>query len=200
MTAPVLRRLAHASEGATIVEFALIAPVLMVTLMGIFDVGYNMYATTLLKGAIHQAARDSTLEGTTAVSAEALDDKVESVVHKLVGSATVVATRKSYSTFSKVRQPEDFVDAGDMNGSCDNGEVFEDANGNGNWDADRGKTGVGGARDAVLYTVTVSYPRVFPMAGLIGLSDTSTMSATTVLRNQPYGLQAAESAVTGNCP
>ena len=41
------------------------------------------------------------------------------------------------------------------------GEPFEDANANGTWDEDRGSDGQGGARDAVLYVVSVSYRRAF---------------------------------------
>ena len=48
------------AEGATIVEFALILPVLMVTLMGLFDLPYNMYTSQMLQGAIQNAARSST--------------------------------------------------------------------------------------------------------------------------------------------
>ena len=48
--------------GATIVEFALISPVLVLTLMGLFDLSYNFYAETMIEGAIQKAARDSTLE------------------------------------------------------------------------------------------------------------------------------------------
>jgi hypothetical protein len=96
-------------------------------------------------------------------------------------------------------QPEDYNDV-DGDGSCNNGEPFEDLNNNGNWDADRGTAGQGGARDAVLYNVTISYPRLFPVARLIpGQSDTFTMTATTVLRNQPYGLQNETTPTTGNC-
>jgi hypothetical protein len=43
-------------------------------------------------------------------------------------------------------------------GVCNAGEPFEDANANGSWDADQGKAGSGGARDAVLYEVQVTYP------------------------------------------
>ena len=53
----------------------------------------------------------------------------------------------------------------------------------------------------VLYTVIVSYPRMFPIARLIpGQTDTFTMRSQTVLRNQPFGLQRGDSPATGNCP
>jgi hypothetical protein len=93
--------------------------------------------------------------------------------------------------------PEDFVDT-NSDGICDAGETFEDANSNGVWDANQGRTGNGGARDAVLYTVTVSYPRILPIGRLLGQSNTTTMISSTVLRNQPYGLQ--NTPATATCP
>ena len=86
--------------------------------------------------------------------------------------------------------PEKFVDKSPFNNKYDNGECFEDVNGNGKWDSDRGKTGQGGADDAVLYTVSVKYKRLFPMAKMFGWSSDLTVKASTVLRNQPYGEQA----------
>src|SRR5690606_28671312 len=36
--------------GATIVEFALIAPVALMLLLGMFDLGYNLYTASVLQG------------------------------------------------------------------------------------------------------------------------------------------------------
>ena len=168
-------------------------------LMGLFDLSYNMYTTQMLQGAIENAARNSSLEGSTGKEAQ-LDATVSTAVHAVAPAAKLTFTRRAYSSFTKASRPEDFTDV-DGNGMCNKGEPFEDANSNGKWDADGGKTGFGGARDAVLYTVVVKYQRAFPIAGLIpGQSKTFTLSAATVLRNQPYGQQAANSApATGNC-
>jgi Flp pilus assembly pilin Flp len=185
------------TAGATVVEFALIAPVLLLTMMGIFDLGYNMYATSMLQGAIQQSARNSSLEG-GAGSAAALDAKVAEAVHDVVPGATMTYTRSVYTSFSDVRQPEDFTDT-DGDGVCNNGEPFEDVNDNATWDQDRGKAGQGGARDAVLYEVRISYPRAFPVASLIGQSNTFTTVAKTVLRNQPWELQRVAPPTTGSC-
>ncbi|MBD3728464.1 MAG: pilus assembly protein [Sphingomonadales bacterium] len=192
-----LRQLAGDSSGATLVEFALIAPALLTLLLGLFEMGYNYYMQSLLQGSIQQAARDSTIEGAYVKQTE-IDTAVTNTVHQIVPDATITFQRRAYSSFSKVNQPEDFTDANN-DGDCNDGEPFEDANGNGIWDADRGRTGLGGARDAVLYQVTVSYPRTFGVSKLIGMSDTFTTTATTVLRNQPYDKQAVELSV-GNCP
>jgi Flp pilus assembly protein TadG len=185
-------------RGVTAVEFGLIAPMLMVGIMGLLDLAYNVYTDAQLQGAIQKAARDSTIEGAT-TQADTLDDRVEAAVKIIAPQATVTFSRMAYATFSDVRQPEDFVDSAlNPNGVCDGGEPFEDANGNGVWDSDRGENGVGGARDAVLYTVTTNYPRAFPIGKLIGQDPDFTLVARTVLRNQPYNMQTPRNAV-GNC-
>lgn len=185
------------STGVAAVEFALIAPVLLLAVFGMFDVGHNMYTSSMLEGAVQQAARKSTIEGAAARTAD-LDAIVAKSVHAISPDATLQFKRTAYVSFSEVGRPEEFTDI-DGDDACNNGEPFEDANGNGQWDADRGILGHGGARDAVLYSVTISYPRLFPIARLIpGQTDTFTMSTETVLRNQPFGLQNVSATLTGN--
>ena len=191
-----LRGLACETRGAAALEFALVAPALLLTIMGIFDLGYNIYTATMVQGAIQHAARDSTIEGADRRLSQ-IDATVSRAVHHVVPKATIAISRRAYADFTDVSRPEDFTDT-DGNGLCDNGEPFEDANRNGTWDDDRGTAGSGGARDAVLYTVNVTYARGFPMASLIGLPDTVTTAAATVLRNQPYKLQDNKPAV-GAC-
>jgi Flp pilus assembly protein TadG len=194
----LLARLVRDNRGATIVEFALITPALLITLMGLFDLAYNMYTAQQLQGAIQNAARQSTLEGAS-TNVSNIDAIVTRSVHAVAGNAVLTFDRTAYASFSSVARPEDYTDV-NSDGTCNDGEPFEDANGNGVWDADSGSSGFGGARDAVLYTVTVVYPRAFPIAKLIpGQTDTFTLTATTVLRNQPYGLQNTASTATGNC-
>lgn len=183
----LLNRAWHDSHGAAMVEFALIAPVLVLALIGLFDLSYNIYAASMLEGAIQQAARDSTIEdvGTTQGG---IDARVTDIVQQIVPSADVSFERTAYTDFADLSRPEDFTDS-DSDGTCNNGEPFEDANGNGMWDSDRGSAGMGGARDAVLYTVTVTYDRQFPLHQFIGVPGTVTTVARTVLRNQPFAMQ-----------
>ena len=190
------RRLARDTAGTSLVEFALVAPTLLLVIMGIFDISYNIYTATQLQGAVQKAARDSTLEDGS-VNMAAIDARVTAAVRDLSSTATVSFDRKSYTNFSNVAQPEDWTDS-DGNGICDDGEAFEDVNANGTWDADMGSSGLGGARDAVLYEVDVTYTRVFPVSKILGQSPEFSTTARTVLRNQPYGMQDMSNA-TGNC-
>jgi Flp pilus assembly pilin Flp len=188
----------HCERGATMVEFALVAPVLILMIMGVFDLAHQYYATAVLQGAMQKAARDSTLE-TGSDRAAALDAYVSRNVRTITGANSVFTPQRlNYANFSDVGDPENFTDAPPLNAKYDLGECYEDLNGNGKWDSDLGKAGQGGAQDAVLYRMTVTYPRLFPLSSLIGLSENQTIVANTVLRNQPFGDQAVRTVVS--CP
>lgn len=195
---PALTQLAQDRSGATVVEFALILPPLMLMLMGLFDLAHNMYTAQVLNGAVQQAARESTIEGTTRTR-RALDANVKAAVKKISPGASVEIWRTFYQSFSDIGRPEDWTDM-NSDGTCNNGEPFEDVNFNGRWDKKPGRGGIGAARDAVLYNVTVTYPRLFPIAALIpGQSKTMEMQTKTVLRNQPYSAGQQLNPATGNC-
>jgi len=185
-----LKRAANDKRGVTVVEFGLIAPTFLMLLLGVFDMGYNVYARAILDGAVQKAGRDSALETGTSASS-ALDSAVKETLGPLSNGATLGYVRLNYRDFAKVGLPEDYDDINN-NGQRDGGECFTDENANGVWNADIGKNGVGGARDVVLYTVSMTYDRKFPLYRFIGLSNTATISSATVLRNQPYGDQASE--------
>ncbi len=193
----IFTRLQRNERGAALTEFALVAPVLMVLLMGIFDLAHSQYTSAQINGAMQKAGRDLTLESAGSRQ-DAIDAKVIEQVKAVVpNNATITLEKLSHFDFSDVGEGENFTDEnGDL--TCNNGEPFEDSNGNGQWDANRGQSGIGGARDAVLYTATVEWKRLFPVAGLIGMSENMTLKASTVLRNQPYDQQNRAIEV-GNC-
>lgn len=202
----VLRQLSANERGATIVEFAMVAPVMGIMLLGAFDVAHTLYMRAVLQGIVQKVSRDSTLEsGLDSAQQTTLDDRVRTQAKALANNATVTITRQWYRSFSNAAMTkfEPFTDT-NGNGTCDGpsgatpGEPYEDNNNNGRWDSTGGNSGQGGAKDAVVYTVTVSYPRFFPIYKVIGGSDTTAVSAATVLRNQPYGDQGAPTV--RNCP
>ncbi|MBU0670469.1 MAG: pilus assembly protein [Alphaproteobacteria bacterium] len=198
-----LRGLDRDQQGVTIVEFAIVAPVLCVMLLGAFDMGHTLYVRAVLEGTVQKAARDASLEaGTDAQVLGVIDQKVEDQLTPLgIGAAEIRPTRRFYRTFNDAAaaRAETWTDS-NANGTCDEGEPYDDENHNQVWDSDGGNDGQGGAKDATLYTVRVSYPRLFPIDRLIGGSDTTNLSASTVLRNQPYGDQGSyEAAQVRNC-
>lgn len=192
-------------RGTTILEFGLIAPSLIIMLMGAFDVGHTLYMQSVLQGAVQKAARDGTLQqsaGSDDAARYAIDTIVRRQVKTLQNQASVTITRRFYRTFSDAAAAtaETFTDT-DHDGICNHGEPFADRNNNGVRDTD-GADSVdhAGARDNVVYSVSMSYPRMFPIDKLIGGSGTTKLTATTVLANQPYGNQASYGAATvGHC-
>ncbi len=198
--APVSLR--RSSRGATAIEFALAAPVLCIVLLGLCDALFNLYMQTTLQGVVQKAARDSSLQANSTPTSEAtLDAAVAAQIHNLLPSATVpTPTRVYYNTYADAaRKSEPWTDT-DHDGLCNHGEPYTDENNNGSWDPDLGLTGAGGAKDKTVYTVTVTYPRLFPLAKFIGLPNTVTLTASTVLQNQPYADQAQNGTAKLNCP
>lgn len=184
-------------EGVTAVEFALVAPIFLMMLLGTFDFGHAVYSRAILQGAVQNAGRDSGLES-GAGSLGDIDALVLRQVQHVVPKGAILTSRRNYQNFDDVGKPEDFIDA-NGNGQYDADECFTDINDNDQWDADRGVAGLGGADDVVLYTATLSYNRITPLWNMLGGSDKATISASTTLRNQPFGDQALREE-TQICP
>lgn len=198
--ARLLRAVRADARGATVIEFAIVAPTLCLFLVGAFDVAHSLYMRATLEGIVQKTARDAGIETATG-NLGAIDDRVRAQVRALAANSTITITRKSYRTFSDVQaaRAEDWTDT-NKNGRCDAGEPYTDANSNNNWDADGGNAGQGGAKDRTLMQVTVSYPRLLPLSGFIPIPRNVSITASTVLQNQPYSDQAAASSTVRNCP
>ena len=193
----LLRALRRDKRGVTVLEFAFVAPVLILILMFLFDTAYYLYARAILSGEVQAAGRASALETATQANRDALDGVVEASVKRLVAGGDFSFSRMAYKSYGRAQsKAEAFVD-GNGDGICNNNETFDDANGNNVRDLDSGVTGQGGAKDVTIYTVTLRYNRIFPMAYLLGWSQQVTMASSTILRNQPFDKQSEP--VTGNC-
>lgn len=192
-------------DGASIMEFGLIAPIVMVMMLGTMDIGHSYFVRATLDGAMQNAARSSSLEGSATLTAQELVDlRVESSILALAPNATITSTRRYYKTFSEaaLARAETVIESPtDADMKCDPGESFMDANDNGVWDADGGTDGQGGAKDIVIIKFKVSYPRLFPMAKLLGLPANVELESNSILANQPYGEQTSFGPpVQTNCP
>lgn len=194
------------TQGIAATEFALIAPVFTMLLMGSLDIGHTLYMQAVLQGTIQKAARDSSLESGTATATQTtIDTRIRTAVKKLNTSMTdsdITITRRYYKTFStaSAAQAETWTDT-NTNNTCDNGEPYSDANNNSVWDRDGGNSGQGAARDITVYNITVTYPHLLPLWKILGTSSMNTVRATTVMANQPYGAQSQyAAATTRNCP
>lgn len=166
----LLRRLRLHQRGVALVEFALTAPVFLLLLMGIFDYCWQMYAQQVLQGAVAKAGRDATIE-TYAIDQSNLDKRVREQVQNVFRDAQVNFNRRAFDDFSSMKPPRSVDYNGDGIADC--------------WE-DGGKTGNGGADDVVLYTVSMKFDRILPVWRILGQPQSTTLTSTTVLRNQPF--------------
>ena len=189
---PPLSSLRRDSNGATIVEFALILPVMCMMLLGTLDLGYRSYVGSVVQGTLHDAARMATVGGVTTAQIQTF---VTNRLHAFSRNATITTTTRSYSDYSGVKVAETITNDTVPLGSYNPGDCFQDANGNGTYDTDRGRSGTGGSEDVVYFEVTMTYPHIVPVGRLFGWSSNVTTTQNTVLRNQPYAAHTASATI-----
>ncbi|AXK42942.1 TadE/TadG family type IV pilus assembly protein [Erythrobacter aureus] len=202
---PLIHRLRMDERGATIVEFAMIVGPMLLLLLGGLDLGYQSYVRSTMQGALNDAARTASVENPVlGVSGDTVEAQVEALIQQTVShiapNATIAVTQKSYFDFSSIGNPEPLMRDNNGNGQYDAGDddCFEDSNGNGRYDTDAGSDGIGGADDVVLYTATISAPRLMPIHAFIPtLGSTIEYTLETAVRNQPYDRQAAPAVICG---
>jgi Flp pilus assembly protein TadG len=182
-------RLWRRSDGASAVEFSLVAMPLILTLVGIFEVALILFVNVLLEGAI----RDSARYGITGYTSGGIDREtmirqiIEERTVGMVNMANVNIETLVYESFADIGKPEPFTDEVPLNGTYDPGETFVDVNGNGQWDADMGAAGAGGPGAVVVYKVKYDWPLLTGLlAPLLGQNGYVTLSVSTAVRNEPF--------------
>ena len=180
-------RLLRDQRGANLVEFGLVDGPFILMLLGIMDLGYRGYVDTVSKSVLHQVARDaSTGEMTPTEIEQQVNNGLDDLVLK---NAVISVSTESYFDFTNIGKPEKLTVDNNGNGEVDPGDCFIDNNGNDVFDTDYGIAGTGGPDDIVNYKIEIVTPRLFPLASMIGLDETMTISNSTAVRNQPYGAQ-----------
>jgi Flp pilus assembly pilin Flp len=198
-----LHQLRGDERGATIVEFAFVVGPMLLLLMGGLELGYNSYVRSTMQGALNDAARTAAVEfpiinvpGSTVE--EQVENLIEETVKHVAPNASIEVTQKSYFEFSAIGNPEKLMTDNNGNGQfdADDNDCWEDANGNGSYDTDAGKTGNGGADDVVLYSASISTPRILPLQNFLpGVGPTMEYTLQTAVRNQPYDKQATAAVI-----
>jgi len=185
--ARTFRTLRDDRRGATLMEFALVVVPFMLILMGIFDFAYRGYVSAIVEGTVNRASRLATVGNKTGTQ---IDDFVKNELRHFSPSATITITKTNFYQFSGVGKSEKLTSDSAPLGSWNTGDCYEDLNNNGKWDVVAGRDGLGGSDDIVFYQVDYVYPRILPTAGLFGWSANQTITARTIMRNQPFGIQA----------
>lgn len=186
MRSAIFPRLHRDRRGIAAVEFALVAPVMLIVMLGFVDLAYTMYVRAMLEGTLQEAARLTTVGNQTPAS---VDTFVKNRMRGFGARIDVSSKTTSYYEYSGVGKPEKIKQDTAPFGEYNEGDCWEDLNGNTEWDSVSGVDGVGGSDDVVYYETSATFPAIVPIYKFINLSDMHVVKATTVLRNQPFASQ-----------
>jgi Flp pilus assembly pilin Flp len=180
-----IRRLLADRTGAAAVQFALISPALLLLIVGSFEVAILLFVSGTMESAVLAASR----YGVTGFTEDGVsrEERIRQIIEErtlgFVDMKRAVIDTLVYASFDQIGQPEPFTDT-NKNGIHDPGEAFNDVNGNGQWDNDMGKAGLGGPGDVVLYDIefeTGAVTRLFePIFGRV------VHHASVAVRNEPF--------------
>ncbi len=191
---PHFRRLAKEEDGASLLEFAILSPVLLLILFGIIEMGLILFAAITLEHAVTSASR----YGKTGFTIEGVsrEDRIREIINghidNFLDTDNITITTLVYDTFASVGQEEPYTDD-NANGAYDFGETYQDINGNGQWDNDMGASGAGGPGDVVVYRVTYDWSVLTPIIRqLITTDGNFPLESSLAVRNEPF-----ESIVVG---
>lgn len=184
----LLRRLHREERGVTAIEFAVVAPVLSLLLLGIIEFALIMVVYNTMEGA---TAISSRLGKTGYIDSgltrqQTILNAIASRAGSLIDVSQLTVTSKFYKQYNQINDPEPFIDT-NSNGSYNVGESYTDINGNAQWDADMGSSGYGSAGDVVVYSVSYPWGLATPIiSNLIGANGVYTITTRAVVKNEPY--------------
>ena len=176
-------------HGSAVIEFAIVAPVLFLMLLGIIEMGLVFFTTNIMEAATNIAARI----GKTGYSGNfpSRDQYIRDQIYRLSGgfldSRRIEISILSYGEFANIGQEEPFTDQ-NGNNQYDFGEPFIDINGNGRWDRDQGAGNPGGRGDVVFYRVSYPWSIFTPLIGSLVTDESGNyeITALATIRNERF--------------
>jgi hypothetical protein len=196
-----LQRLLRDEGGASIVEFAIVAPIFFMLFLGIMEFGLFMFHKIAVEAITLQAARESSLGKTMGGNCASTKTRVEYmecyVKDKSKSLVRGGATEVEINTLSKggTVEPDICLDGDNYSSKPKTCDMYEDINGNGKYDGLAAANDLGEA--STLVEVRVVYPwkaLVTPYIGqYFGSDDTkggttgvALITASTIIRNEPF--------------
>jgi hypothetical protein len=175
--------------GATVVEFALVAPAFLAILCAIMEFSGIMFVQTLLEGAAREASRYGiTGRAPDGISHINREEKIRAIIAAtgvgVIDLDHLEMDTLVYDSFEDVGQPEPFTDE-NANAAYDPGEPYNDINGNGQWDEDMGAAGLGGPGSVVVYRLRYDWPIMIPLF-VPFFGDTIPLQANIAVRNELF--------------
>jgi hypothetical protein len=176
--------------GGSAAEFAVLAPILFLAVIGIIELAVLLTVQVLLEGSIREASRFG-ITGYTPTGVTR-DQQIRNVIAQytvgLVDMTRVTIDTRVFQSFGSIVRPEPCFKYTSP-GVCDTSDPHNwvDVNGNGRWDDGNGTQGSGSSGDIVLYTIYYRHHIMTPlMQRLIGYNGYVSLEASVVVRNEPW--------------
>lgn len=177
-------------KGATIIEFGILAPIFLLMIITMMELGIMMVIQNSLDAAAREASRVGITGSETLTAAEreeAIRARVVEVVDRLSGGIAkeenITITVRAYDELALLAQPEPFQD-GNGNGEYDVGEFFTDVNGNNVYDADQGVSdSFGLSGQAVDYQINYRWDSI---VSIMGIGDFVTLEGRVAVVNEEF--------------
>lgn len=183
-----VRPLIGDERGLSIVEFALLAPVLLLIILGTMEFAYVSSARSALESAVIRGARQVAASDCPARRSTVLRDTVNRAMSHIVsadGQMPTIESRAYNSSYSDVGELEPLVDQ-NGDGVLDPLTEYIDVNGNGRRDALGESGSIGTAGQIVSYTATFKVRSLVPyIIKTFSTLDHHPIRASTVIRNEP---------------
>ncbi len=180
-------RLWRDRQGSAAVEFGLVAPMFILIIVGITEIGTTLFVGALMEGAVRDASRYGITGQDGASRAQIIRDIIEDRTIGLVDINVAQISTQVYESFEAVGSQEPYTDDSPANGAYDVGEAYVDVNLNGIWDNDQGKDGVGQPGEIVLYQINYNLPLLTGyLSEHLGSGGNTGLSASIAVLNEPF--------------
>ncbi len=182
-----LKHFLRAQDGVTAIEFAFIAPIVLLFIFGTLEFAWMFFAENVLENAANAAARTGKTGYIAAnmTREQYILQQITKSVGNLLDPALIKLTTRNYKAFDDVGEPEPYIDKNN-NGHYDPGETFTDKNKDGVWSADSGASGAGNERDIVVYDVTYPWKIMTPFIANVLGNGKVTLGTRLIIRNEPF--------------
>lgn len=197
----LFQRFRRDARGATIIEFALVAPVFFFLMFVVIELGLLLFTQVALESATMQVSRSAAIcnkAGNGTDCASIVRTIVQQRTKGLVNAKGVVVEARSLAQGGVPRIPDICItDPPSSPPTCPEDIPYVDNNGNKNYDAPGGVS-VGSAGDLVEIRATLPWELMIPFLDrmplfgsprtenkLYGTDGIVTLSASTVIKNEP---------------
>jgi TadE-like protein len=177
------RTITEDDRGSTIIEFAIILIPLLTLIMGAWEMGRQVYVSSIVQGVVVQAARKTGLENATNA---AVTTYVRAQLAEFADPADITLSMTNFRKFSGVGRTEKITTDTAPLGSYNVGDCYVDSNNNGIYDTTQGTSGIGTADDAMRVSISIQAKRLTPVGEWIGYGSTYTVERTTFVQIEPF--------------